>query len=73
MLVYRCNNCQGVSPNGLALTCPRCGKRDTIRAMGETYAAPVRRVRCPKCSSKNYDSDTKTCPDCQKKNKKRVV
>ena len=66
LMPYRCVNCQAVAYS-FGMTCPRFGKNGTMRKTGYEPIVPKHHMRCPKCSSKKYDSEHKKCPVCKYK------
>lgn len=65
LMPYRCVNCQAIAYS-FGMTCPRCGKNGTMRKTGyEEIPQKVSHMRCPKCSSKKYNSKLKKCPACK--------
>ena len=65
-MAYRCANCQAIGYS-FGMTCPRCGKVGTMRNTGYEPYVPKHSMRCPKCSSKKYNSKLKKCPVCKYK------
>lgn len=60
--IWKCLNCTLISYS-FATTCPGCGKIATLKS--DVVEIIQRKMRCPKCSSKNYDSEKRRCPDCK--------
>lgn len=70
MKAWRCNFCQSISP-AFGMTCSNCGHYGSLNPTEWIPQSPVRKIRCPKCSSKNYDAEKKVCSDCTKIKRKR--